>query len=44
MTADGKTFIRKAGDVWTEPAGMAFSIYNKGTVPFVDIFINRIPK
>ncbi len=44
VTADGKTVIRKAGQTWTEPKGIPFTMSNKGTIPFVDIFVNRIPR
>ena len=36
--------MHKAGDVWIERKGESFSFYNKGKVPYVDIFVTRVPK
>ena len=31
-----KTVVRRAGDQWTEPKGMAMFLKNNGNVPYVD--------
>jgi hypothetical protein len=31
-----KTVVRRAGDQWTEPKGMAMFLTNNGNVPYVD--------
>ena len=36
VTMGGKTVVRRAGDQWTEPKGVAMSIHNTGSVPYVD--------
>ena len=36
VTMGGKTVVRRAGDQWTEPKGMAMALHNTGTVPYVD--------
>jgi hypothetical protein len=32
----GKTVVRRAGDQWTEPKGLAMFLKNNGKVPYVD--------
>ena len=32
----GVTVVRRAGDQWTEPMGLAMSLRNTGKVPYVD--------
>ncbi len=44
MAADGKTYVRKAGQQWIEPKGWTFSVMNKGKVPFVDTFFELVEK
>jgi hypothetical protein len=44
VAKDGKKLVRKAGQVWIERKGESFSFYNNGKVPWVDIFVTRIPK
>ena len=36
VTMGGKTVVRRAGDQWTEPKGMAMALHNTGSVPYVD--------
>jgi hypothetical protein len=36
VTMSGKTVVRRAGDQWTEPKGMAMFLKNNGSVPYVD--------
>ncbi len=36
VTMGGKTVVRRAGEQWTEPKGVAMSIHNTGNVPYVD--------
>ena len=44
VAKDGTTYMHKAGEVWIERKGETQSIYNNGKVPYVDIFVTRIPK
>jgi hypothetical protein len=44
VAKDGTKYMHKAGDVWIERKGETQSIYNNGKVPYVDIFVTRIPK
>jgi mannose-6-phosphate isomerase-like protein (cupin superfamily) len=36
VTMGGKTVVRRAGDQWTEPKGLAMALENTGNVPYVD--------
>ena len=36
VTMGTMTVVRRAGDQWTEPKGMAMALKNNGNVPFVD--------
>ncbi len=36
VTMGSKTVVRRAGDQWTEPKGMAMFLKNNGNVPYVD--------
>ena len=36
VTMGSMTVVRRAGDQWTEPKGMAMSLKNNGNVPYVD--------
>ncbi len=36
VTMGGKTVVRRAGNQWTEPKGMAMALHNTGSVPYVD--------
>ncbi len=36
VTMGGVTVVRRAGDQWTEPKGMAMFLKNNGNVPYVD--------
>ena len=36
VTMGGETVVRRAGDQWTEPKGMAMALKNNGNVPYVD--------
>ncbi len=36
VTMGGKTVVRRAGDQWTEPKGLAMFLKNNGNVPYVD--------
>ncbi len=36
VTMGGTTVVRRAGDQWTEPKGMAMALTNTGNVPYVD--------
>ena len=36
VTMSGKTVVRRAGDQWTEPKGLAMFLKNNGKVPYVD--------
>ena len=36
VTMGGKTVVRRAGDQWTEPKGLAMTVSNTGNVPYVD--------
>ncbi len=36
VTMGGETFVRRAGDQWTEPKGVSMSVHNTGNVPYVD--------
>jgi len=36
VTMGGETIIRRAGDQWTEPKGLAMFLKNNGNVPYVD--------
>jgi hypothetical protein len=44
VAKDGTTYMHKAGTIWIERKGETQSIYNNGKVPYVDIFVTRIPK
>ena len=36
VTMGSKTVVRRAGDQWTEPKGLAMFLKNNGNVPYVD--------
>jgi hypothetical protein len=36
VTMGSKTVVRRAGDQWTEPKGVAMFLKNNGNVPYVD--------
>jgi quercetin dioxygenase-like cupin family protein len=36
VTMGGKTVVRRAGNQWTEPKGIAMALHNTGSVPYVD--------
>ncbi len=36
VTMGGETIVRRAGDQWTEPKGVAMALHNTGSVPYVD--------
>ena len=36
VTMGSMTVVRRAGDQWTEPKGMAMTLKNNGNVPYVD--------
>ena len=36
VTMGGMTVVRRAGDQWTEPKGLAMFLKNNGNVPYVD--------
>ena len=36
VTMGGETVVRRAGDQWTEPKGMAMTVHNTGNVPYID--------
>ena len=36
VTMGGETVVRRAGDHWTEPKGLAMALTNTGNVPYVD--------
>ncbi len=36
VTMGSETVVRRAGDQWTEPKGMAMALKNNGNVPYVD--------
>jgi len=36
VTMGGETFVRRAGDQWTEPKGATMTVHNTGNVPYVD--------
>ncbi len=36
VTMGGMTVVRRAGDQWTEPKGLAMFLKNNGKVPYVD--------
>jgi len=36
VTMSGETIVRRAGDQWIEPKGVAMSVHSTGNVPYVD--------